>query len=63
MKSIWLGTILSVRRNNQGPLLPYYGCNRRNDIMQRLKVVPWYIITSYLAGDHFQALRNIMKLI
>ncbi len=26
---------------------------------QRLKVVPSYIITSYLAGDYFQALRNI----
>ncbi len=26
---------------------------------QRLKVVPCYIITSYLAGDYFQALRNI----
>ncbi len=31
-----------------------------NDITQRLKVVPCYIITSYLAGDHFPALRNII---
>ncbi len=30
------------------------------DITQRLKVVPGYIITSYLAGDYFQALRNII---
>ncbi len=29
-------------------------------MMQRLKVVPSYIITSYLAGDYFQALRNII---
>ncbi len=28
--------------------------------MQRLKVVPSYIITSYVAGDYFQALRNII---
>ncbi len=27
---------------------------------QRLKVVPSYIITSYLAGDYFQALRHII---
>ncbi len=27
---------------------------------QRLKVVPGYIITSYLAGDYFQALRHII---
>ncbi len=26
---------------------------------QRLEVVPSYIITSYLAGDYFQALCNI----
>ncbi len=26
-----------------------------DDITQRLKVVPGYIITSYLAGDYFQA--------
>ncbi len=26
-----------------------------DDITQRLKVVPSYIITSYLAGDYFQA--------
>ncbi len=32
-----------------------------NDITQRLKVVPCYIITSYLAGDHFPALRNIIN--
>ncbi len=32
----------------------------RNDITQRLKVVPGYIITSYLAGDYFQALRHII---
>ncbi len=24
-----------------------------------LKIIPRYIITSYLAGDYFQALRNI----
>ncbi len=29
-------------------------------LTQRLKVVPCYIITSYLAGDYFQALRNII---
>ncbi len=38
-------------------------CSRRNDITQRLKVVPSYIITSYLAGDYFQALRNITALL
>ncbi len=27
---------------------------------QRLKVVPCYIITSYLAGDYFLALRDII---
>ncbi len=27
--------------------------------MQRLKEVPCYIITSYLAEEYFQALRNI----
>ncbi len=32
----------------------------RNYITQRLKLVPTYIITSYLAGDYFQALRNII---
>ncbi|KAI2649309.1 hypothetical protein H4Q32_020555 [Labeo rohita] len=37
-KLIWLRTILSIRRNNQGTLLPYHWCSRRNDIMQRLKV-------------------------
>ncbi len=42
-RPICLGTILSFRRNNQGTLLPY-----RNDIMQRLKVVPCYIITRYI---------------
>ncbi len=57
---IWLGTILSFWRKNQGTLLPYHGCSRRNDIAQRLKEVPSYIITSYLAGDYFQALRNII---
>ncbi len=31
-----------------------------DDITQRLKVVPRYIITSYLAGDYFQALCNII---
>ncbi len=31
-----------------------------NDITQRLKIVPSYIITSYLAGDYFQVLRNII---
>ncbi len=31
-----------------------------NDITRRLKIVPSYIITSYLAGDYFQALRNII---
>ncbi len=31
-----------------------------NDITQRLKVVPRYIITSYLAGDYFQVLRHII---
>ncbi len=30
-----------------------------DDITQSLKVVPSYIITSYLAGDYFQALRHI----
>ncbi len=59
-RPIWLGTILSFQRNNQGTLLPYHGCSRRNDIMQRLKIVPSYIITSYLAGDYFQALHNII---
>jgi len=37
-----------------------YQCN---DITQRLKVVPSYIITCYLAGDYFQALRNIIALV
>ncbi len=32
----------------------------RNDITQRLKVVPCYIIPSYLTGDYFQTLRNII---
>ncbi len=41
---MWLGTILSIQR----------------DITQRLKVVLSYIITSYLAGDYFQGLRNII---
>ncbi len=35
-------------------------CSRHNVITQRLKVVPSYIITSYLAGDYFQVLRNII---
>ncbi len=51
---IWLGTILSFRRNYQGTLLPYHECSRRNYITQRLKVVPSYII-GYWAGDYFQA--------
>ncbi len=41
-------------------VLPYHVCSRHNDITQGLKVVPCYIITSYLAGDYFQALRNII---
>ncbi len=49
-----------INKNNQGTLLPYHGCSRRNDITQRLKIVPSYIITSYLAGDYFQVLRNII---
>ncbi len=36
------------------------GCSRRNDITQRLKIVPCYIITSYLAAVYFQALCNII---
>ncbi len=36
------------------------GCNGCNDVTQRLKVIPSYIITNYLAGDYFQALRNII---
>ncbi len=28
--------------------------------MAGLKVIPSYIITSYLAGDYFQVLRNII---
>ncbi len=32
----------------------------RNDITQRLNVVPGYIITSFLAGNYFQALRHII---
>ncbi len=43
----------SFRRNNQGTLLPYHECSRRSDMTQCLKVVPSYIITSYLAGDYF----------
>ncbi len=38
----------------------FHGCSRRNDITQHLKIVPCYIITSYLAGVYFQALRNII---
>ncbi len=30
------------------------------DITQHLKVVPSYIITSYQAGDYFQAMCNII---
>ncbi len=37
-----------------------YQCN---DIAQRLKVAPSYIITCYLAGGYFQALRNIIALV
>ncbi len=37
--------------------LGYNGCN---DVTQRLKVVPSYIITSYLTGDYFQVLCNII---
>ncbi len=29
-----------LKRSNQGTLLPYHGYSRRNDITQRLKVVP-----------------------
>ncbi len=57
-RPIWLGTILSFQRNNQGNLLPYHECSRRSDMTQRLKVVPSYII-GYWAGDYFQALRHI----
>ncbi len=59
---IRLGTIFSFRHINQGTLLPYHGCRRHNDITQHLKVVPSYIITSYLAGDYFQALHNIIAI-
>ncbi len=31
-----------------------------DDITMRLKIVPSYIITSYLAGEYFQVLRNII---
>ncbi len=34
--------------------------NHRNKI-HLMKVVPSFIITSYLAGDYFQALRNIIE--
>ncbi len=52
---IWLGTILSFRRNNQRTLLPYHRCS---DITQRLKVVPSSVAYD-IAGDYFQALRHI----
>ncbi len=55
---IWLETILSFRRNNQGTLLPYHECSRRNDMTQRLKVVPSSVAYD-IAGDSFQALRHI----
>ncbi len=29
-----------LKRSNQGTLLPYHGCSTRNDMTQRLKVVP-----------------------
>ncbi len=44
------GRLLSLRRNNQKTLLYLL-------IYAPLKVIPSYIITSYLAGDHFQVLR------
>ncbi len=50
---------ISYSRNHGCSYSTYHGCSRRNYITQRLKVVPGYIITSYLAGDYFQALRNI----
>ncbi len=55
---IWLGTILSFRRNNQGTLLPYHLCSRCSDMTQRLKVVPSSVAYD-IAGDYFQALRHI----
>ncbi len=42
-----------TRRSNQGTLLPYHGFSRRSDITQHLRILPSYIITSYLAGDYF----------
>ncbi len=54
-RPIWLRTILSFRRNNQVTLLPYHGA-------AGAKVVPSYIITSYLAGDYFQALRHFISI-
>ncbi len=53
---IWLGTILSFRRNNQGTLLPYYGCSRSNDMTQRLKVVPSSVTSNDIAGDYLSIL-------
>ncbi len=35
-------------------------CSRRNYITRCLKVGPCYIIIIYIAGDYFQALRNII---
>ncbi len=55
---IWLGTILSFRRNNQRTLLPYHECSRRSDITQRLKVVPSSVAYD-IAVDYFQVLRHI----
>ncbi len=49
-RPIWLGTILSFRHNNQGTLLPYHGCI----------IVPCYVTSYDIAGDYFQALRNII---
>ncbi len=60
-RPIWLGTIFSFRRNNQGTLLPYHECSRHQDITQRLKVVPSEVTCCDIAGDYFQALRNAVN--
>ncbi len=62
-RPIWLGTILSFLSNNQGTLLPYHECSKRNDITQSLKIVPREVTSYDIAWDYFKVLHHFLWIV
>ncbi len=63
IKNVWYspnGSLELKKIDSVGIIHSHHTVMTYNDITQHLKIVPSYIITSYLAGDYFQALRNII---